>query len=254
MFERKKACIYTRVSTDEQARTGYSLEEQERMCKAAIESKGWEYIGTYSDPGVSGRTMARAGLQKMLAGIEAKEIEAVVVYKLDRLSRKQKDTMMILEDVILPNDTALISLNETLDTSTPWGRGMIGILCAFNQMESETIAQRTKMGREAKAAKGGYAGGKPPIGYRSVNGELEIVPEEAEIVRYVFKRRAEGGTLLGITKELNDRGYRTKAGKEFKHSAIQTILANEDTYRGSYRYGKVGSDNSHEPILKGEAE
>lgn len=252
MFERKRACVYTRVSTDEQARSGHSLEEQERMCKAAVESKGWEYIGTYSDPGISGRTMVRPGLQKMIEGIKAKEIDAVVVYKLDRLSRKQKDTMAILEDIIMPHDVALVSLNETLDTSTPWGRGMIGILCAFNQMESETIAQRTKMGREAKAAKGGYAGGKPPLGYRSVNGELEIVPGEAEIVRYVFKRRAEGGTLVGITKELNELGYRTKAGKEFQHSAIQTILANEDTYRGHYRYGKAGSENSHEAILKEE--
>lgn len=250
MFERKRACVYTRVSTDEQVRTGHSLEEQERMCKAAIESKGWEYIGTYSDPGISGRTMARPGLQKMLEGIKAKEIDAVVVYKLDRLSRKQRDTMAILEDIIMPNDIALVSLNEALDTSTPWGRGMIGILCAFNQMESETIAQRTKMGREAKAAKGGYAGGKPPIGYRAVNGELEIVPEEAEIVRKVFEMRKAGGTLLGITAALNAAGYRTKKGYEFKHSAIQNILANEDTYRGHYKYGKVGSENSHEPILK----
>ena len=251
-YEIKKACVYTRVSTDEQVE-GYSLEEQERRCKAQIESKGWQYIGTYSDPGISGRTMVkRPGLQRMFRDIEDGKIQAVVVYKLDRLSRKQKDTMMIIEDVLLENDITLVSLNETLDTTTPWGRAMIGILSSFNQMESENIQMRTSMGREAKAKEGGYAGGKPPIGYKAVGGELVIVPEEAEIVRLVFDlRNNENMTLMGIADELNKRGYRTKKGLEFKHSAIQTILNNEDTYRGFYRYGKSGVEcEQHEPILK----
>jgi len=110
---------------------------------------------------------------------------------------------------------------------------------------------RTSMGREAKANEGGYAGGKPPIGYRADNGNLVVVPDEAEIVRLVFKlRREEGKTLIGIAEELNRLGYRTKKGLEFKHSAVQTILNNEDTYRGSYRYGKGGkSEGQHEAIL-----
>lgn len=251
MFENKKACVYTRVSTAEQAAEGYSIEEQDRMCRAAIESKGWTYVTTYSDPGVSGRTMNRPGLQEMMTAIEAGEIDAVVIYKLDRLSRKQRDTMTIIEEVFLKNDVALMSLNETLDTSTPWGRAMIGILSSFNQMESENIQARTAMGREAKANEGGYAGGKPPIGYRADNGTLVVVPEEAEIVRLVFKlRREDGMTLMGIAEELNSRGFRTKKGLEFKHSAIQNILNNEETYRGSYRYGKAGkSDGQHEAIL-----
>ena len=249
MFEMKKACVYTRVSSDEQV-NGYSLDEQERMCKAAIESKGWAYITTYTDPGISGRTLDRPGLKKMVSAIESGDIEAVVIYKLDRLSRKQRDTMTIIEDVIDKNDVALVSLNETLDTSTPWGRAMIGILSSFNQMESENIQMRTSMGREAKAKSGGYAGGKPPLGYKSVEGMLVVVPEEAEIVRLIFELRNNGGTLIGIADELNRRGYRTRKGLEFKHSAIQTILKNEETYRGHYRYG-IGhfTQNQHEPIL-----
>lgn len=252
MFEMKRACVYTRVSTAEQAAEGYSIEEQERMCKAAIESKGWAYIGTYSDPGVTGRTMDRPGLQKMITAINEKKIDAVVIYKLDRLSRKQRDTMTIIEDVLLKNDIALMSLNETLDTSTPWGRAMIGILSSFNQMESENIQMRTAMGRKAKVEKGGYAGGKPPIGYRVIDGELVINPEEAEIVRLVFELRKSGMTLVGIADELNNRGYKTKKGGAFLHSAIQTILANEETYKGHYKYGKSSVDNQHEPILKEE--
>lgn len=250
MSDSKRAYVYTRVSTPEQAVEGYSIDEQDRKCRAAIESKGWTYIDTFTDPGVSGRTMNRDGLQKMIAAINAGEVDAIVIYKLDRLSRKQRDTMTIIEDVFLANDVTLVSLNETLDTSTPWGRAMIGILSSFNQMESENIQARTAMGREAKANEGGYAGGKPPIGYRADNGNLVIVPEEAEIVRLVFKLRKEGKTLIGIAEELNRLGYRTKKGLEFKHSAIQTILANEETYRGSYRYGKADKQTGqHEPIL-----
>ena len=251
MNEKINACVYIRVSTTEQADEGYSIEIQERMCKAAIESKGWTYTKTYADPGVSGRTMNRDGLQAMRSAIERAEIGAVVIYKLDRLSRKQRDTMALIEEVFLKNQVALVSLNETLDTSTPWGRAMIGILSSFNQMESETIQVRTSAGREAKANEGGYAGGKPPIGYKADNGNLIVVPEEAEIVRLVFKmRRVEGKTLIGIADELNKRGYRTKKGLEFKHSAVQTILNNEETYRGTYRYGKGGkTEGQHEAIL-----
>lgn len=246
-----RACVYTRVSTTEQAIEGYSIEEQERMCKAAIVSKGWEYVGTYSDPGVSGRTMDRAGLKSMFKGIKDGTIEAVVIYKLDRLSRKQRDTMTIIEDVFLENDVELVSLNETLDTSTPWGRAMIGILSSFNQMESENIQMRTQMGKEAKASQGGYAGGKPPLGYRSVNGILEVVPEEAEIVRLVYSLRKSGMTMVAISEELNRRGYKTKQGNAFRHSAVQGILKNEEMYRGDYRYG-IGhfTKNHHEAILK----
>ena len=251
MYEMKKACIYTRVSTDAQGEDGkVSLPEQERMAKACIESKGWRYLRTYEDNGYSGRTTDRPALQQMLSDIEKGGIDAVVIYKLDRLSRKQRDTLSIIEEFLLKNEVDLVSLNETLDTSSPWGRAMIGVLSSFNQLESENIAMRTAMGRYATAREGGYAGGKPPLGYRAVEGHLVIVPEEAEIVRFVFALRSEGKTLQGITDELNKRGYRSKKGNEFKHSAIQTILNNEDTYRGNYKYGKESCENTHEPILK----
>ena len=251
MYEMKKACVYTRVSTDAQGEDGkVSLPEQERMAKACIESKGWQYIRTYEDNGYSGRTIDRPALQQMLLDIQRGEIEAVVIYKLDRLSRKQRDTLSIIEEYLLKNEVDLVSLNETLDTSSPWGRAMIGVLSSFNQLESENIAMRTAMGRYATAREGGYAGGKPPLGYRAVEGHLVIVPEEAEIVRLVYSLRSEGKTLHAITDELNKRGYRSKKGNEFKHSAIQTILNNEATYRGNYKYGKESAENTHEPILK----
>ena len=251
MSDTKRAVIYKRVSTPEQALEGFSLDEQERKCRAAIESKGWTCIDVFTDAGESGRTMERKDLQRMIEAINAGGIDAVVVYKLDRLSRKQRDTLYIIEDILLAHDITLVSLNETLDTSTPWGRAMIGILSSFNQMESETIQMRTTMGREAKAKEGGYAGGKPPIGYRASEGQLVVVPEEAEIVRLVYKLRREYDmTLVEIANELNKRGFRTKKGFEFRHSAIQTILKNEPTYRGFYQYGKdAKTEGQHEAIL-----
>lgn len=248
-MEKKRACIYTRVSTAEQANEGYSIEEQERMCRAAIESKDWVYTQTFSDPGISGRTMERPGLQAMIQAIRDNKADAVVIYKLDRLSRKQRDTMTIIEDILLKNGIALVSLNETLDTTTPWGRAMIGILSSFNQMESENIQARTAMGRKAKISSGGYGGGKPPFGYKAYNNELVIEPTEAEIVRYVFKARATSQSLSAIAQSLNAMGYRTRKGTPFKHSMIQSILSNEATYRGSYTYGDQTIEHQHEAIL-----
>lgn len=251
MYEMKKACVYTRVSTDAQGEIDkVSLPEQERMAKAAIESKGWEYVGTYEDNGYTGRNTNRPALQRMLEDVRNGKVDVIVIFKLDRLSRRQRDTLDIIEDVLLVNDVDLVSLKETLDTTTPWGRAMIGVLSSFNQLESENIAQRTAMGRYATAREGGYAGGKPPLGYQAINGQLIIVPEEAEIVKLIYSLRSEGKTLMGITEELNKRGYRSKKGNEFKHSAIQTVLNNEQTYRGNYKYGKESCENTHEPILK----
>ncbi len=251
MYDIKKACIYTRVSTGAQGEEDkVSLSEQERMAKACIESKGWEYVRTYEDNGYTGRNTDRPALQQMLSDIKNGNIDAIVIFKLDRLSRKQRDTLYIIEDWLLKNNVDLVSLNETLDTSTPWGRAMIGVLSSFNQLESENIALRTAMGRYATAREGGYAGGKPPLGYQAINGQLVIVPSEAEIVKLVFELRNQGMTLIAITNELNTRGYRTKKGNEFKHSAVQTILNNEDTYRGNYKYGKEKCENTHEAILE----
>ena len=218
------------------------------MAKACIESKGWQYVATYEDNGYTGRNINRPALQQMLEAVRRKEVDVIVIFKLDRLSRRQKDTMSIIEDVLLKNNVDVVSLSETLDTTTPWGRAMIGVLSSFNQLESENIAQRTAMGRYATARDGGYAGGKPPLGYKAVDGRLEIVPKEA--VQLIFELRSNGETMMAIADELNNRGYRTKKGNAFKHSAIQTVLNNEDTYRGNYRYGKEKSVGTHEPILK----
>lgn len=245
-----KACVYTRVSTEKQDMEGYSIEEQERLCKATIESKEWEYCGTFSDPGISGKTMERPGLQKMIAAVEEGSVEAVVILKLDRLSRSQKDTLTIIEDILIKNNVALVSVKETLDTSTPWGRAMIGILASFNQLDRENIVQRTTMGRNAKAAQGGYAGGRPPYGYFVSNGELAVAEDEGEVVQRIFQMHSKGMSLRKIAEELVADGVKNSSGGDMTFSTVQTIIKNKDFYLGNWKYGDVYFENHHEPILK----
>ena len=133
-----KVALYIRVSTQEQAREGYSIEEQDKKLSAYCTVKDWIVFEKYIDPGYSGSNIKRPALQKLISDAQSHKIDLVLVYKLDRLSRSQKDTMYLLEDVFLPNDVDLVALNESFDTSTPFGRAMIGILSVFAQLERVT--------------------------------------------------------------------------------------------------------------------
>ena len=156
---------YVRVSTDNQL-DNYSIEEQAERIKAYCKAKGWNLLYIYTDGGYSGGNTNRPALQKMLAAIKRSEAAAVVVYKLDRLSRSQKDTLTLIEDSFLAYNTDFISINENFDTSTPFGRAMIGILSVFAQLEKDQITERFTMGRIGRS-KAGYfhGGGNAPTGY-----------------------------------------------------------------------------------------
>ena len=248
--EKKRACIYVRVSTEAQEAEGYSLEEQERLCRASIESKEWEYVRTYTDGGFSGKTVDRPALQEMLKDVREGLLDAVMIYKLDRLSRSQKDTLTIIEDYLLPNKVDIVSLKETLDTSTPWGRAMIGILASFNQLDRETIVMRTSMGRKAKARSGGYAGGTPPFGYRVENKELVVDEREAWIVREVFKmREVKHMSHRAIATTLEERGILGRNKKPMMHTTIGCIINHKDLYLGYVTYAGVRAEGKHPAIL-----
>lgn len=121
-----KVVIYVRVSTTEQATEGYSIGEQTERLKMYCEAMGWEIVDIFVDPGYSGGDTNRPGLTSMIKTVETTDVDKVVVYKLDRLSRSQKDTLFLIEDVFLKNNTDFVSMNENFDTSTPFGRAMIG--------------------------------------------------------------------------------------------------------------------------------
>ena len=147
---------YVRVSTENQLEN-YSIDEQIERIRAYCTAKGWSLARIYSDGGYSGGNLQRPALKEMLAHLS--DVDAVVVYKLDRLSRSQKDTLTLIEDRFLPSNTDFISINENFDTSTPFGRAMIGILSVFAQLEKDQITERFTMGRIGRCKAGYYHGG-----------------------------------------------------------------------------------------------
>ena len=154
---KKRVFLYVRVSTLEQANEGYSIKEQESRLRAYAESKDYQVVKVYTDAGQTGANLNRPAMQEMIKNITS--VDLVLVYKLDRLSRSQKDTLYLIEDVFLKNGVDFASLNESFDTSTPFGRAMIGILSVFAQLEREQIKERTHTGRIGRAKEGYYHGG-----------------------------------------------------------------------------------------------
>ena len=190
------ADIYVRVSTMEQAEKGYSISEQECKLTSYCEAVGYRINKVVKDPGYSGSNLDRPGIQEVMQDARQKKITRVVVWKLDRLSRSQKDTLTLLEDVFTPNGVSFVSMSESFDTGSPIGRCIVGVLSAFAQMERENIKNRTAMGRQAALKAGKAPGGNVPIGYvRIGTGELGVDPLRAQLVRDLFGMVAAGSPI-----------------------------------------------------------
>ena len=183
---------------------------------------------------------------------DIKGCDIVLVYKLDRLSRSQRDTLYLIEDVFLPNNADFVSMQESFDTSTPFGKAMIGLLAVFAQLEREQIKERTKMGRIARAKSGlHHGGGYIPIGYNYENGKLVINPYEAEQVRKIYEWYLGGESLAGITKHLQEAGYTNRYGSWSSWSSVRNVLSNE-TYTGQLHFGEITVKDAHEAIISKE--
>ena len=247
---RKRVTIYIRVSTLEQAQEGYSVGEQKERLIAYCKAKDWLIADIYVDGGYTGSNLKRPGIQKLMA--ETDKFEMVLVYKLDRLSRSQRDTLYLIEEVFRPNDVDFISMQESFDTSTPFGKAMIGLLAVFAQLEREQIKERTWMGRVARAKTGLYhGGGHIPIGYEYSDGKLVINPYEAEQVKKIYEWYLSGSSLKAITDRLQDEGYTNKYSSYNSWSSVRNILGNE-TYTGRLHFGDIVVENAHEAIISDE--
>lgn len=243
-----RTALYIRVSTQEQAEEGYSIGEQTDRMKKYCEAKDWTVVSIYTDPGFSGSNMKRPALSQMIDAIMNNQIDMVLVYKLDRLSRSQKDTLYLIEDVFLKNNIDFVSMNENFDTSTPFGRAMIGILSVFAQLEREQIKERMAMGHVGRAKEGYWHGGSnSPIGYNFVDGELLINDYEALQVREVFDLFVKGETLHGISRIMKSQ-YTNRYSSWNNSATIGKILKNP-TYIGMIHYKKLKYDGQHEPIV-----
>ena len=246
----KRVVIYIRVSTARQDQEGYSIPLQKERLIAFCKAKGWAVAGVYIDPGHSGSSLDRPGITTLIDGVRAGKYDVVLVYKLDRLSRSQKDTLYLIEDVFMAHGCDFVSMQESFDTSTIYGRAMVGMLSVFAQMERETITERTLMGRVGRAEDGmWHGGGTDPIGYDYIDGELHVNKEEAEQVRMVYQLFSDGYTVTEITRRMD--GYQTKHGDWSHTSTVGNVLDNP-LYVGVIHFDGVAKPGRHEPIVSKE--
>jgi site-specific DNA recombinase len=208
-----RAVGYIRVSTDEQANEGQSLDNQSARIKAYAESQGWELIGIYREEGYSGKVIERPELTRMIDDIKSGKINVVLVYKVDRLTRKQKDLWYLLEDVFEAHGAGFKSVVEPFDTTTAQGKAFLGMLAVFAQLERDTIAERTKDTLSNKKAKGEWTG-RIPFGYRvSSDGRLELVPDQQKAIAKIKQYHRQGLSLRAIAKRVG-----------LSHTTISTII------------------------------
>lgn len=246
----KRVAIYIRVSTARQDQEGYSIPLQKERLIAYCKAKGWAVAGVFIDPGHSGSSLERPGMEALMAAVEAGDFDVVLVYKLDRLSRSQKDTLYLIEDVFMANETDFVSMQESFDTTTIYGRAMVGILSVFAQMERETITERTLMGRSGRAEEGlWHGGGTEPIGYQYVDGELVVDPVEAEQVKMVYSLYADGYSVTEITRRME--GFTTKHGDWSHTSTVGNVLDNP-LYAGMVHFDGVLAKGKHTAIVSME--
>ena len=218
----------------------------------------WDIFKIYTDPGYSGGSLERPGLQSMIHDVRSGLVDKVVVYKLDRLSRSQKDTMLLIEDEFLAHGVDFVSMSENFDTSTSFGRAMIGILAVFAQLERENIKERTKMGKEARAKEGKWGGGSSePIGYDyDPNTELLVVNEyERMQILEAVDLALKGTPFRTICTIFEDKGYqyhgRSKKISKWDTKRLKYVFSSK-VYLGYISYAGEWFKGEHEPIIDEE--
>lgn len=239
---KKIKAIYVRVSTDMQVE-GYSIDAQIELVKAYCKSKEWDDYKIYIDPGFSGKDLNRPKIQELIEDVKNGLIDCVLVYKLDRISRSQKDTLYLIEEVFNKYDCGFISIRESFDTTTPFGKAMIGILSVFAQLERETILERTRLGLKKRAEDGLWkGGGKAPFVYDyDKNVGMLVVNEERK-------------KIFDTMKSLRLQGYsypQLESLTGIDESMIQSIL-NCRTNLGLITYKGEEYPGQHEAVITQE--
>lgn len=243
----KKTAIYVRVSTQDQAMEGYSIEQQTEALTKYCEARGWDACRVFCDAGYSGSNTNRPALLELITSIH--EFDAVLVYKLDRLSRSQKDTLWLFEDVFEANNVGFFSLCESFDTASAFGKAALGILSVFAQLEREQIRERMAMGRLGRVKSGkSSAWSVIPFGYQYRDGELVPEPLAADIVRKMYGDYLSGKTISTIVRELNACGHILKA-RPWSFRTVKYVLTNV-VYTGLSNYKGKTYPGKHEQIIE----
>lgn len=217
-----KAIGYARVSTTDQAQEGISLEAQAAKIQAYAVLNDLDLVEIIEDAGKSGKDTNREGIQKALALIESGEVKAIIVYKLDRLSRKVVDTLTLIERVEKAS-SAFHSIQEKVDTHSAIGKFFLTITAAFAEMERNVISERTKDALSYKKSQGAYLGAVP-YGYQLEGEELTEDQPETESIETILAMRQAGATFQAIATHLNEKGISTKRDRKWYPTTVKNVI------------------------------
>ncbi len=258
----QRCAIYTRKSTEHNLDLAFnSLDAQREACEAYIKSQaheGWRLVADrFDDGGLSGASLERPALQGLLEQVRSRKIDIIVVYKVDRLTRSLADFAKLVE-LFDEFDVSFVSVTQSFNTTSSMGRLTLNVLLSFAQFEREVIGERVRDKIAASKRKGIWVGGPVPLGYRSVDKKLEVVPDDAGLVRKIFADYLRLGSIGELAAALDQEGVRPRprklgsgkiiAAERFMVGPLAHMLKNrfyvgEIAYRGEIHKGE------HEPIL-----
>ena len=242
-----RAALYTRVSTEDQAKEGFSLDAQLDKLKAYCIARDWNVAGEFIDDGYSGRNIRRPAYSRLMHEMDSWDV--LLVIKMDRIHRNSKNFMLMMEE-LKKNEKEFVSMTESLDTSTAMGRFVMDIIQRIAQLESEQIGERVYTGMEQKAkTAGGILGFNIPYGYDYVDGELIINDNESKNVKMIFNSYLNGKSMNGIAEKLNKENIPTKKNKKWGSQTISLILKNP-LYCGYLHWEDYLISNNHEKIIE----
>ena len=258
----QRCAVYTRKSSEEGLEQDFnSLHAQREACEAFIKSQageGWRLVKTaYDDGGISGGTMERPALQRLLSDIDEGRIDVVVVYKVDRLTRSLADFAKMVE-IFDAHNVSFVSITQQFNTTTSMGRLTLNVLLSFAQFEREVTGERIRDKIAASKKKGMWMGGFCSLGYDVRDRRLVVNQEESKLVRHIYKRYLELGSVRLLKLDLDRRGIvskirvskngRRSGGRSFSRGALYELLANP-LYIGEIRHKKVRHPGQHEAIM-----
>jgi site-specific DNA recombinase len=258
-----RCAIYTRKSTEHNLDLEFnSLDAQREACEAYIKSQaheGWRQVpGQFDDGGISGASLDRPAIQALLLEIEAGNIDIVVVYKVDRLTRSLADFAKLVE-LFDRRGVSFVSITQAFNTTTSMGRLTLNVLLSFAQFEREVIGERVRDKISASKRKGIWVGGPVPLGYASVDKKIVVIPLEAETVRTIFRRYLELRSIGALLQELDRLGIQTKSrnlstgktigGGRFGKGGLNHLLKNRFYIAEIFYHGEI-HQAEHEPILE----
>jgi len=258
-----RCAVYTRKSSEEGLEQDFnSLDAQREACESFIRSQqgeGWRLVKTrYDDGGLSGGTMERPALQRLLEDIRQRLVDIVVVYKGDRLTRSLSDFAKMVE-VFDAGSVSFVAVTQRFNTTTSMGRLTLNVLLSFAQFEREVTGERIRDKIAASKRKGMWMGGLVPLGYEVQDRQLVINPSEAETVRHIFQRYAELGNVRLLKEDLDRARILSKlrvakdgvqsGGHSFSRGALYTLLRNP-VYVGEVRHKGTRYPGQHQPIIE----